>query len=83
MRHPRGASWLSLSVIAIASASLLSDIAHEMATAVLPMFIGTVGLGAAALGAIEGVADFLNSMAKLCGGYLGQRLSRKKTITAF
>jgi len=81
-RHSQGTSWLSLSVIALASASLFSDIGHEMATAVLPMFIGTMGLGAAALGVIEGVADFLNSMAKLGGGYLGQRLSRKKSITA-
>jgi len=83
VRYSKGTSWLSLSVIALASASLFSDIGHEMATAIMPMFIGTVGLGAAALGAIEGVADFLNSMAKLGGGYLGQRLSRKKSITAF
>jgi MFS family permease len=83
VRNPHGAPWLSLSVIALASASLFSDIGHEMATAVLPMFIGTMGLGAAALGVIEGVADFLNSMAKLGGGYLGQRLSRKKSIAAF
>ncbi len=86
MSHARcsqGNSWLSLSVIAVASASLLSDVGHEMATAVLPIFIGTMGLGAAALGVIEGVSDFLNSIAKLGGGYLGQHLSRKKSITAW
>ena len=79
--QPRRAStWLSSSLIAFASASLLSDFGHEMTTAVLPIFIGTLGLGAAALGMIEGGADFLNSLAKLGGGYLGQWISRKKPV---
>jgi MFS family permease len=75
-------SWLSASVIGLASASLLSDIGHEMATAAMPMFLGTLGLGATALGVIEGIADFLNGLSKLWGGWLGQRLRNKKPVTA-
>jgi len=79
---PRAASWITAPVAAIAAASLLSDVGHEMATAVFPIFIGTLGLGAASLGMIEGSADLLNSLAKMWGGWLGQRLTRKKGVTA-
>src|ERR1051326_4492038 len=53
-----------------------------MATAVLPGFIGSVGLGPMALGLIEGIADFLVSLSKLGGGVLGHYVQRKKPWTA-
>ncbi|MGH7780769.1 MAG: MFS transporter [Candidatus Binataceae bacterium] len=49
-------------------ASLLSDFGHEMATAILPLFIVTIGASAAALGMIEGVSDGASTFAKLGGG---------------
>jgi MFS family permease len=70
-------------VAAFAAASLLSDIGHEMATAVFPILIGTLGLGAATLGLIEGAADLLNGLARMWGGWLCQRLPRKKGAAAF
>ena len=51
---------------------------HEMATAVLPAFLVAIGGSSAALGLIEGIADFFSSTAKLGAGYLGGRIQHKK-----
>lgn len=70
--------WITRTVLAIVLATFFSDVSHEMATAVLPFYLATLGLGPAALGVIEGVADFFVSLSKLAGGYLGHRVRRKK-----
>lgn len=72
-RARRGLSWINSTVVGICAATFLSDFSHEMVTAVLPMFLASVGLGAAALGVIEGIADFLVSLSKLAGGVAGHR----------
>ena len=52
--------WLTPGVGAIGTASLLADLGHEIPTALLPSFVtSTLGAPAAALGAIEGIADGL------------------------
>jgi hypothetical protein len=62
--------WLNRNVAGMALASFFSDFGHEMATAILPMFLVSVGASAAALGIIEGVADATSSFAKLGAGWL-------------
>jgi MFS family permease len=42
------------------------------------MYLATVGLGPAALGLIEGVADLLVSLSKLLGGVLGHHVRHKR-----
>lgn len=74
--------WFTRTVAAIVLATFFSDASHEMCTAVLPLYLGTVGLGPAALGLIEGVADFLVSISKLAGGIVGHHLRRKRPWTA-
>lgn len=74
--------WLTRGVLAIGFASLLSDIGHETATAILPLFLLTIGGSPLALGVIEGFADFASSGAKLWGGYLGGRLGHRKVPAA-
>ena len=74
--------WLNRTVAAFGLTSLLSDVGHEMATAVLPLQLVRLGLGATALGAIEGIADAASGLAKLAGGMAGQRIARKKPWTA-
>lgn len=64
-------------------ASLFSDWSHEVATAVLPAFLATIGGSAAALGLIEGVADGVSSFAKLGFGWYSDRLERKKPLAVF
>jgi len=74
--------WVGRTVLGIVLATFFSDASHEMCTAVLPMFLMSVGLGPAALGMIEGVADLLKSLSKLGGGILGHHLRRKQPSTA-
>src|SRR5258705_13377351 len=69
----RSARWLTSTVFGIGMASLFSDLSHESVTAVLPALLASMGVAAAALGTIEGVADGLSSAAKLYGGFGGGR----------
>jgi MFS family permease len=70
-------------VLGIGLGSLLSDAGHEMATAALPGFLRSIGAPAAALGAIEGVADATLSASKVAGGVIADRPGvERKTITA-
>jgi MFS family permease len=62
--------WLTRGVLGIGLASLFSDWGHEAATAILPVFLGSLGAPAVALGIIEGVSDGLSSFAKLAGGFV-------------
>lgn len=84
MRSPTAPSetcWLNRNVLGMGLTSLLSDAGHEMATAVLPGFLAVLGVSAAALGAIEGVADSVSSFAKLGAGWFSDRLGHRKSIT--
>ena len=70
-------------VLGIGLGSLLSDTGHEMATAALPGFLRSLGAPAAALGAIEGVADAALSASKIAGGVIADRPDvERKTVTA-
>lgn len=73
----RRRSWVTRSVLGFVFAAFFSDFSHEMATAVLPLYLAASGLGPAALGMIEGLADFVVSLAKLGGGVLGHVLNRR------
>jgi MFS family permease len=61
---------------------LLSDVSHELATAVLPAFLVSLGAGSAALGWIEGSADGLSALAKLWGGVAADRIRRRKPLAS-
>jgi MFS family permease len=76
----RPAKWLNRNVVGMGLTSLLSDVSHEMATAVLPGFLTALGISAAALGLIEGVADGLASFVKLASGWVSDRAGRRKPI---
>jgi MFS family permease len=72
--------WLNRTVLGIGLASLFSDWSHEIATAVMPAFLATMGVAAAWLGLIEGVSDGLSSFAKMASGYYTDRFRRRKPI---
>lgn len=74
--------WLNRTVVGIGLASLFSDLSHETVTVLLPAYLASMGAAAAALGTIEGVADGLSSAAKLYGGWLADRVRRRKLIAA-
>jgi len=67
-------------VFAIGLASLFSDWSHEIATAVMPAFLATMGVAAFWVGLIEGVADGLSSFAKMASGYYTDKLHRRKAV---
>ena len=69
--------WLSL-------VSLLNDASSEMIYPLLPAFVLQVlGAGPAFLGLIEGVADATSSLVKLGGGWLSDRLRRRKVLAVW
>jgi MFS family permease len=78
-RAPR-LRWLNRTVLGIGLASLFSDWSHEVATALLPTFLATMGVAAAWLGIIEGVSDGLASVAKMGSGFYTDKLQRRKPI---
>jgi MFS family permease len=62
--------------------SLFADVCYEMVGAVLPGFMAAIGVSAAALGWIEGVADAAASFLKLGAGWYGDRIGRRKPLVA-
>jgi MFS family permease len=73
--------WLTPGVRRIGAASLLSDLGHEVPTALLPSLLtATLGTPASALGLIEGVADGLAGAARLGGGALADDPDRRRAV---
>jgi len=60
--------------------SFMNDTASEMAYWILPAFLVSIGAGPATLGIIEGISESVVSVAKLCSGYLVDRIERRKPI---
>lgn len=79
---PRPRGWLNRTTLGVSAASLFSDVSHELATAVLPVFLLALGAGPAALGWIEGSADGLSALAKLWGGVAADRVRRRKPLAS-
>ena len=76
------ARWLTTTVVAIGLASLLSDACYELIIPLLPALVASLGGGALALGAIEGVADGLAAVFKLWGGALADRSTHRRALAA-
>jgi MFS family permease len=65
-------------------ASLCMDMSSEMIHSLLPVFLVSVlGVGAEALGLIEGVAEATASIAKVFSGVWSDRLGRRKPLVVF
>jgi MFS family permease len=80
---PSSTQWLNRTVLGVGLTSLFSDWSHEIATAILPAFLATIGAGPAWLGAIEGIADGLSSFTKLGAGHYTDRWKKRKPIALF
>jgi MFS family permease len=79
---PKG--WLNRNILGMGLASLFSDMNHEMASAVLPLFLSSVlGAPAFALGVIEGVADGLSTPFEVWSGWYSDRIGKRKGLAAF
>ena len=73
-------SWLNRTTLGIGLTSLFSDWSHEIATAILPAFLASLGAGPGWLGVIEGTADGLSSFSKLAAGHYTDRLKHRKVL---
>jgi MFS family permease len=77
-------SWLTLTVLGIGLASLCSDLSHEMATTILPLFIaGQIAASPFALGLIEGISDGLASYFKFLGGWWTDRTGKPVAVAGY
>ena len=74
--------WLTRNAIGMTITSFCADAGYEMVSAVLPGFLSSIGVTAAALGWIEGSADALSSFVKLASGWYSDRVGRRKPIVA-
>jgi MFS family permease len=73
-------TWLTRNVVAIGLVSLFSDLGHETATTILPVFLAPLGAAPWALGVIEGVSDALSSFSKLWSGWFCDRTGKRKPV---
>ena len=76
-----GQRWFGRGVGGIGLASFLSDVGHEVPTALLPSFLtSTLKAPASALGLIEGISDALAGVARFGGGALADDPSRRRRV---
>lgn len=73
--------WMNRNILGMGLASLFSDWNHEMATAILPVFLSSVlGAPAFALGVIEGVADGVSTLFQIWSGWYSDRIGKRKGL---
>lgn len=60
--------------------SALGDFCYETTTVVLPGFLAVLGVPAALLGIIEGVADAVASFTKMIAGYFADKFGHRKLL---
>lgn len=66
-------------VYVLGAVSLFNDFSSEMIYPLIPSFIKSVlGLGAAFLGIVEGIAESTNSILKLFAGYFSDKIKKRK-----
>jgi MFS family permease len=69
--------WLTRNVFGFALASLFSDLGHELVTALTPGFLVMLGAPPIALGLIEGISNFGQSLAELWSGTKADRVPNR------
>ncbi len=72
--------WLNRTVAGAGLTSALGDFCYETSTVILPGFLAVLGIPAAGLGAIEGIADAVASFTKMASGYVADKLGHRKLL---
>ena len=76
--QPKG--WLNRNVVGAGLTSALGDFCYETTTVILPGFLAVLGVPAAALGIIEGIADAVASFTKMIAGYIADKFGHRKLL---
>ncbi len=80
MPPARAQGWLNRTVLGAGLTSALGDFCYETTTVILPGFLAVLGVPAAALGIIEGIADGVMSFTKMAAGYVADRFGHRKVL---
>lgn len=72
--------WLNRTVVGVGITSALGDFCYETTTVILPGFLAVLGIPAAALGLIEGLADAVAAFTKMVSGYIADKLGHRKLL---
>ncbi len=72
--------WLNRTVVGAGITSALGDFCYETTTVILPSFLAVLGIPAAVLGIIEGIADAVASFTKMVAGYIADKLGHRKRL---
>ena len=75
---PKG--WLNRTVVGAGITSSLGDFCYETTTVILPGFLAVLGIPAAVLGLIEGIADAIAAFTKMVSGYIADKLGHRKLL---
>jgi MFS family permease len=75
---PQG--WLNRTVAGVGITSALGDFCYETTTVILPGFLAVLGVPAAALGIIEGIADAVANATKMFSGFIADKLGHRKLL---
>jgi MFS family permease len=73
-------TWLNRTVAGAGLTSALGDFSYETATVILPGFLAVLGIPAAVLGVIEGIADAVASFTKMVAGYIADKFGHRKIL---
>ncbi|CAN5507636.1 MFS transporter [soil metagenome] len=76
----RSTSWFNRTVAGAGLTSALGDFCYETTTVILPGFLAVLGLPAAALGIVEGIADAVASFTKMFSGFIADKLGHRKLL---
>jgi len=79
-RGRKPAAWFNRTVAGAGLTSALGDFCYETTTVILPGFLAVLGVPAAALGIIEGIADAVASFTKMIAGYVADKLGHRKLL---
>lgn len=72
--------WFNRTVAGAGITSALGDFCYETTTVILPGFLAVLGIPAAVLGLIEGIADAVAAFTKMVSGYIADKLGHRKLL---
>ncbi len=72
--------WWNRTVFGAGITSALGDFCYERTTVILPGFLAVLGIPAAVLGTIEGIADMVASFIKMLAGFIADKLVHRKLL---
>ncbi|MEV6932698.1 MFS transporter, partial [Dactylosporangium sp. NPDC051485] len=81
---PARRTRIAATVLALGTVSLITDVSAEMVTAILPLYLMLgLHLGPLGYGVVDGLYTGATALLRLVGGYVADRIRRRKAVAAF